>query len=284
MNKLQDLHKEEFDLATRFVNSYAAMMEERRGPNAINSDKLYDRHLMVLLGRSLKSLQAILNLCMNGFGEDAGILLRAVVEATITFCYICMNPEKNGLLYQRYEFITELEGYEKLKRLQPVYDEQEIESKKEECREAIADTESKLTAMDSTLSASKLKDDDRMHRWSGKSIRGMAKDLGAEFERQYDLTFWIFSGYTHANPFWMRDLQHVDGDRTYIDVRPGSAMVGDVLVGGVCYYAVAMMQCANKQFKLNNEPMIQSLVDEYRSFGEKMLQRMRGDDKSKEQA
>ena len=58
------------------------------------------------LGKAYKTHEAILLLCLNGYGEDAAILTRSLFDLSITLLYILKDPtNKRVLRYFHYDSV-----------------------------------------------------------------------------------------------------------------------------------------------------------------------------------
>jgi Family of unknown function (DUF5677) len=58
-------------------------------------DRLLSSLIGPLLGKGMKTFQAIMRLCLLGFGEDAAVLLRGNVNLLVNLAYIVSDPKPN---------------------------------------------------------------------------------------------------------------------------------------------------------------------------------------------
>jgi hypothetical protein len=88
--KLFRLQGDVGDLVNRVLDEEGAKIHVRGG-----SDRLLSGIIGPLLGKAMKTFQAIERLCLLGFGEDAAVLLRSNVNLLVNLAYIVSDSSPN---------------------------------------------------------------------------------------------------------------------------------------------------------------------------------------------
>lgn len=180
------------------------IFREKISNETIKNDDEYSLPMLMIYTRFLKSNAALINLCRSGFGEDAGTILRTMIEQLLNFFYIAKDPRRNGLLYMRNQLVTRLEGHRKLRRLAPEAMQEEFDWMVDEVKteEELKALDEEILKIDKTYDKDLQKRADALGQWSGKSLRKMADDLGKELQWQYYFSHWLLSDFVHGNPGW----------------------------------------------------------------------------------
>ena len=59
-----------------------------------------------LAGKACKTHEAVVNLAAAGYGQDAGILLRSLLNLVVNALWICEKPNPRLEMYLEYDWIT----------------------------------------------------------------------------------------------------------------------------------------------------------------------------------
>lgn len=78
------------DLVNRVLDEEGVKIQVRDG-----EDRLLSAIIGPLLGKAMKTFQAIERLCLLGYGEDAAVLLRSNVNLLVNLTYIVSDPNPN---------------------------------------------------------------------------------------------------------------------------------------------------------------------------------------------
>jgi len=78
------------DLVNRVIDEEGHKIQERGG-----EDRLLSGFVGSILGKAMKTYQAIERLCLLGFGEDAAVLLRSNVNLLVNLAYIVTDAHPN---------------------------------------------------------------------------------------------------------------------------------------------------------------------------------------------
>lgn len=159
--------------------------------------------LFYLATHVLRLHEALELLVERGFGREAGILLRSLFEATVNIMWISKDVESRLERYASYQYFA-AQKYRELKEKGS-----DIEKLSPAEREEWA-KESELVRSEARKARHKY--GFRPHvGWSGKSIRGMAEDVG--WLDRYDRLYKIYSEVTHSGVAGAHDFvtQHSSG-------------------------------------------------------------------------
>jgi hypothetical protein len=142
---------------------------------------------LYFLVKAQKTFESIKLLCLNGFADDASILTRSLFEMVIDLLYVDQERGARARLYCEYEIIQKIKLHEKLKKNEDSWSKRILESKNEsQLEEALKEYERVK------------KNYPEPDKWSGKSKKKMAKDIGMEW--QYEFVYHILSGIAHTGP------------------------------------------------------------------------------------
>lgn len=252
----------EFSLADRLLKFFDQLFDGRFKNRQVSSEEEHMVPMLQLCARAQKTARAIVILGERGFGEDAGILARALVETVFHFLYMARDPRIRGLLYFRHELVSELEGFARFKqgpgseRLTSDIDESQL-------RDKVEAIESKIKQIRPSFDFSKLSRNDSKG-WTGKTISEIVKDLGPDGERQYRTTFWILSGYTHPSPVWMSSLRVENEAGILVDPGPSTSYVKEIILSALCYYLIMLYYGIDDFFSLGYQSSIGEFEAEFR--------------------
>lgn len=154
----------------------------------IDQDNAYAQLVSFFAGKACKTHEAVVILAERGYGQDAGILLRSLVNLVINAYWIAKDPSARLERYMDYDWILRLKSAdvgrsaEALGRLTP-------------------EMRAQMAALDEEIEK-KAREAKQKHRygqrgWSGKSIRGMAEEVG--FQNYYAYAYRLLSDLEHSN-------------------------------------------------------------------------------------
>lgn len=78
------------DLVNKVLDDEVEKIQVRHG-----SDRLLSMIIGPLLGKAMKTFQAVERLCLLGYGEDAAVLLRSNVNLLVNLAYIVSDANPN---------------------------------------------------------------------------------------------------------------------------------------------------------------------------------------------
>jgi hypothetical protein len=155
---------------------------------SIDQNNTYASLVSFFAGKTCKTHEAIVILTERGYGQDAGILLRSLVNLVINAYWIARDPAVRLERYMDYDWILRSQAADigrrgdALARLTPEM----------RCQLAALDAEIEKKAREA-----KEKHHYDRRGWSGISIRDMAKDVG--FQNYYDYAYRLLSNLEHSN-------------------------------------------------------------------------------------
>lgn len=211
-------------------------------------DNLISHLSLYFLTKFHKSLLALRMLVVSGFDEDASIILRTLVEMTITLGYISKEPEQRTVRYTEYEYILQ---YKLLGVMDKHYPEAVVDKERR-----------KQIEQDYQLHKHKF---DRKDQWSDKTIAKMAEELNMTF--WYDAVYKLDSGYVHSNISATRGFMLEGDDGLLLAVGPQAFNATDLLSKAcelariILFIALNNMALDVKEL-LNNWETAQSLIQE----------------------
>jgi len=193
MEQYEDLFKSNEELVELVADTWKA-----RG---FYPSTLAQKINIFFVAKAYKSLRAVLHLCRQGYGEDAGIILRSLFEIQVNAWYIGDDEDRA----QRYADFDAVYAYRLLE--EPVFDylsdklnEDRVREIREECEKAQAKHNYKGSVS-----------------WSGKSIKTMAEDVG--LGGGYASLYVLMSQLTHSTAGVMRDYVQEDIQTSVIRVK-----------------------------------------------------------------
>ncbi len=218
---------------------------------------------LFLFAKSTKTFRALTVLCSKGYGEDAVILARSILENLICLTYIQKDESQHRAeLFMYHSFIDHKEKAEQIKddycikeyieqtnvKLDDDFEgnyNKAIKMRKDEC-EKIKKTQ-------------KYKVD--RYSWSGLSIRDMAIETELK-DFYYDQVYWLISQFSHPNPSASYTYLKIKEDGLNIIDKPNEKWVKQALTLGFdCYLKIILL--VNEVFSLGFENEITKLGKEY---------------------
>jgi hypothetical protein len=177
--RIYEKHKEYFDHLYR--------LHEFAEQSLINSKSLaagsYESALQLILPRAFKSYDAIRRLCEAALCEDAGVVLRSLMNLTAVTRWISLDPQKRAKRFLDWHWI---EMHHTIANFQPTW-APAIEKGYAEVRPQFEYKDRKGRARVA----------DRWYQPEAKTIRCIFEQVG--LEKQYEEGYKILSGVEHAD-------------------------------------------------------------------------------------
>lgn len=223
----------------------------------IKDDSDYEYVMSLLFSKAFKTYKGINILCKEGYGQDAGILLRSLFEIYVNVAYILKDDsEKRAKRYYEYSYIAR-------KRSVELFDEHRLGEKGfKGAEEAIQKNKEEIyesynRVKNNYIDEERKKDE---FRWSGKSIKKMARDCGLGTD--YAVVYSIFSELVHSNPMVERLYVHVNIKNREIaaDIGPSEEYIGVVSAHGNTIF-LRILEDFNAAFNLGRQRKIDELKD-----------------------
>jgi hypothetical protein len=264
MDGEQDQKQQLLGLLKNVIDLAELLFKERALSDELNADNVYNLPLLIIYFKSIKTGKAIHHLCKENFGEDAGSLVRSLVESRINFHYLAKEPNKNGLLYRRYAAVTRLAYHKSVRQIASDLTKDDFDWMADETayEEALKEIDEKLGQIDRAYDKKKRIELDHLHRWSGKSLGEMARKVGIHFEQEYQSVYPVLSNYVHPNPDWLIKVARQKADEIIIDLRTEEPALKQI----IAYTSTSLLDLirkANEFFSLNRENEIKVLLDDF---------------------
>lgn len=219
--------------------------------HAIDMRKPEEGAISFLLGKSYKTHGVILELCREGFGEDAGILTRALFETAVTVLYITREDvTKRATQYVEHEWVLRKLLYEcnfdLIKRSGSISEEtiQEVMTKAKEVIEKY-----KKEGLDVGGFS-----------WSGLSTKKMANEIG--LESAYNSVYAQFSDIAHSRVSAASSFVKEDTGGLLIDTGPSERLLETVLVASF-HFMFLVITAWDKTLKLGLKSKLDALLKRY---------------------
>ncbi|WHZ14474.1 MAG: hypothetical protein OJF52_001312 [Nitrospira sp.] len=155
------------------------------------------------LRKSSKTVESIFLLTSHGYGQDAKILLRSLLELLLNLKYVGHDPDKRVPLFTEYAYL-EIDDFDKLLSNYVSENPDDVIIQKI------------LTSKDVDQRTSERKEYERVkknypnkHNWAGMSVRKMAKSVGLSF--QYIL-YKMFCRVTHPSSEGIKSYLGLDDE------------------------------------------------------------------------
>lgn len=180
-----------------------------------------------ILGKAYKTHEAILILCINGYGEDAAMLTRSLFELMVLLLYVLKDKSnKRVLRYYSYDSIIRKEIYDYAISTTP--------SLVNALEERINNPKPEDLSIEKVQEMAAIAQDrykyDRRKGWSDKSIRQMANCVNKG--GIYNTIYSLFSNISHTAVRVMNDyVKFKPGDSVYtVQVGPSDNWIKENLV------------------------------------------------------
>jgi hypothetical protein len=234
-----------FDINTLIFSQLSKIIEENVNGLELKSD--FQRTINFLFCRSYRLHWSILILCENGFGPEAGILLRSLMEQGVNMAWIGKeNPDQRAKLFVDYLHIARKKLYDNWEKhrvfhnltntqKQFIEDKSEIEKLYLEVKENYKDES----------------------RWAPKHIKTRAEEVGLVYD--WDFYYWNLSFFGHSNSASQFEFIRKLGENDLYVVGPSESMIKDVLHLS-CKYLLLAFDLWNKTFELGYDKQVQEFL------------------------
>ena len=218
---------------------------------------------LVFFAKSTKTFRAICELCSGGFGEDAAILVRTLLENVIGLSYIAKEESQHrAQLFACYSLIDRKRKADQIKN-DPVLKGhlKDIDRKFNDKFGKDYDNAVKLCSDECKKIESLGRYQTKKYSWSCLSVRDMAADTGLK-ELYFDKVYWMISQFAHPDASAFGNYVHGDkNDLNFID-RPSMQWVKESLVSGFDCYS-KMIRLVNQIFDVDLLARIDELEEKY---------------------
>ncbi len=215
-----------------------------------HAKNVYKVLVLHLFNKAWRTFESIYLLCANGYGQEASILLRSLLEVVVSAVYISKEPSSRAILFGEYGYLEKMSFRNAL-----------IEYRDENPDDAwVAGILDSATARD-------LEDDRREYErvkknypkkdaWSGESIKDMAKKVGMHF---HYILYKMFCGATHVSSMGAGRCFAIK-DKTLIFSADGEDDI-NARWHTACVYFYSIMGPVNETFELHFDDRLKTLND-----------------------
>ncbi len=207
------------------------------------------------LGKAYKTHEAILLLCLNGYGEDAAILTRSLFDLSITLLYILKDPtNKRVLRYFHYDSVIRKKMYDYAKTVPAfakLFEERKLHPKPGD------------TIVEEVEKYDKLAQDKYNYGrmgWPNKSIRQMAEEVGRE--GAYQTVYYLQSNISHSAVRTMNDYVKAHDKGYTVDIGRSESWVQEDLIASFDFF-LAIAERSNKLLRLGLAKQLNKLSKRY---------------------
>jgi hypothetical protein len=183
-----------------------------------------------LFAKSTKTARAIQLLCSKGFGQDAAILTRSLLENLITLSYIGkQDTDKRAKLFAGHFTVDYRKYLEKHNELLSDKRYLQIDSNVKKRHDEIYDETIRLKKVE----CNRIKDTGcygiNQNSWSCLSLSGMAKETNLVV--YYDRVYWLVSQFSHPHLASSAGYVVENGDGSFIiNDMPSEVFIQETLV------------------------------------------------------
>lgn len=183
-------------------------------------------------------------LSQQGFGPEAGILLRSLMEQVVNMAWIGKkNPDERAKLFVDYFHIAGKRHYDNYYKYGIFPNLTDAERELMESREEIERTYKEV------------KDNYGDERyWAPKRVSSRAKDVSIDYD--WDFYYWFFSFLAHSNAASQFEFVRREGTEDLFVVGPSDSMIQEVLHLS-CKYLLLAFDMWNKAFDLGLDALVQ---------------------------
>ncbi|WP_211269608.1 DUF5677 domain-containing protein [Paenibacillus glacialis] len=216
------------------------------------SNTLISHLSLYFLTKFHKSMLSFRLLVVSGFYEDASIILRTMLESTITLLYISKSPEEEAERFVDYKSISD---HKLLQFMDEYYSGHSIKSEQREQIEQAYDTKKEKFR--------------KKTQWSNKSLFDMAEEV--------DMTYWykmmypFDSSFVHSNINAASGFMIEDMEGLVVAVGP-QAFNATSMISKATELARIILYTGAKNFELETDTLevvcknVKSLIDKEISF------------------
>lgn len=236
---LMSKYQEQFRLHEWLLEVCMKCMDEAD----VQLDNLKKHIVYFLFIRGFRMFWSILILCKQGFGVEASLTLRALLNNLIALRFIG-NDEQRAVRYAEFESVFRKHSLDLLKKSKTLGKEKKEELKK---------LEQEINAgVDRVKSKYELKNPRPSH-WSGRSIKEMAKDVGLMDD--YDIVYGQLSEIEHSGPGSIKTFVKIRGSDIVLGPGPSEEMIEIVLFTSF-KYILDILKKTNEIIGLNAEVLL----------------------------
>jgi len=194
------------------------------------SDK--DFFIAFIIGKAFKTYEATGLLCRSGYGEDAFMLARTLLELMVTASYILQDDTEDRLMrYMNYDWVTRKKMYDYIVTKDELLTgiNKEIES---------GNKEDTLAEVEEEYKKAMKKYEYKNGTWSDKSIKGICEAIGRS--DLYNTVYSLQCTIGHTNARSMNDYIKITEEGTILNIGENYDLARMTLVIAFdCFFHIA---------------------------------------------
>ncbi len=202
------------------------------------------------LGKTVTTFYAVSALCNMGYGQDAIVLVRTMLENLINYRYINQEPEERSQLFIEFDYIK---AKKRLRTYSALFPEKEIDP------EVLKEIDEKYSRVidnyPKSISCSL--------QWAGKNNADMAK--ACDLENLYQMIYPLASSFAHGGS--ESTVDYIEKGQKGFIIRLGSPSDELIIqsVTSACSIVLLMIQDTCELFSIQPPPVCYEALD---LFGE----------------
>ena len=212
-----------------------------------------DFFMAFVMGKAFKTYEAIGLLCRSGYGEDAFMLARTLLELMVTSAYVLHDETEDTLMrYMSYDWVTRKKMYDYIATKDELLTglNKAVESGNKEGTLAEIEEEYKKV-----MEKYKYK-----NGWSDKSIKGMSETIGRS--DLYNTVYSLQCTIGHTNARSMNDYMNHTEEGTILNIGENWKLSRTTLVVAFdCFFHIAKE--ASSRFGWKIETVLEELAKKW---------------------
>lgn len=244
---------EEIKTLLSFNDKLHKFAEEKLSSIPDDSDRTF--FVAFVITKAFKTHESVLLLCRGGYGEDAFMLTRTLLELMVINSYILKDSTNNLLMrYMNHDWVTRREMYDVIVQNPKLL----IELNKKAESDGGANSVSEIGERSNEVTEEY---NYQRHRgWSDKNIREMFVDVGRE--DLYNTVYKLQCILGHSNARSMNEYVHKSDTDPTFNIGPNWDMTRTALVPVFdCFFHI--MKEADEQFSWGLDKSLEDLAEEY---------------------
>lgn len=240
--------KKSFELTKIFIDLADDILSKITAIAVYNDDEfLFKLVVRFFFVKAYRTINSIFLLCQHNYVEDAVALLRNLFEIVVNTLYISKDPLQRARVFLEYDHVQKRML---LVTLQKANDPWSAKVLLGTVPEKVKEIEEQYE---------RVKDNYKnLYRWSGKTIRKMAQDVGLNWH--YDFAYWLWSNLAHVSPRAVDEYLKVN-KRGINVAMPSDEDISRVLKSS-CVYFLMIMDKMNKVYALGFDEKIKKMEQE----------------------
>jgi hypothetical protein len=224
--------------------------EEMDKQHKLDYSKPQQSVVAFLFGKSYKTHDVVLDLCREGYGEDASILLRSLFESAVNAGYLIKEDVENrSTMFLEHEEVTKYMLFK---------------SNKELLLKSDTKTEGDYEEMRKNVQSLCLKYGPNFYNnWSCKRLEEMASEVG--LDKPYLAMYPLYADIAHSRISSARTYISEDSSGLTIDTGPKDELISESLVSAFHYF-FNIITVWNSVFELPLEEKLTKLQKEFNEY------------------